>query len=196
MRRWVVTGPAGAGKSLFCGFLARGGAAIVNGDSLGHEILGRKDISAELAGEFGTRVLRDGTVDRTVLGSIVFDDPAALERLNGITHGPLSDLAARRLDDIEKTGSHRLAVLEAAVYFLLPPVPGVELVITVTASDATRMTRLMEGAGFDRKEARSRIAAQRALEKGWAGADIVLVNEGPLGALESEAAALLARLED
>ena len=53
MRRWVVTGPTGAGKSNFCGFLARAGAAILDGDSLGHEILERPEISTALEREFG-----------------------------------------------------------------------------------------------------------------------------------------------
>ena len=196
MRRWVVTGPTGAGKSIFCGFLAKGGAALLDGDSLGHEILEKPEISAALEREFGPLVISNGAVDRGALGSIVFDDPVALERLNGITHGPLSNLAAVRMADIAKTGLHRLAVLEAAVYFLLPPVPGVELVITVTAAEATRINRLVEGSGLDPVEARTRVHAQRPLEKGWSTADIVLVNEDSLGSLEAEAAALLTRIED
>ena len=147
MKRWVVTGPTGAGKSILCGFLARAGAAVLDGDSLGHEILEKPEITTALAREFGAGVLSKGSVDRSSLGRIVFDDPAALERLNRITHGPLSRLAAERLDDLEKSGLHRLAVLEAAVYFLLPPVPGVELIITVTASEETRRARLMESSG-------------------------------------------------
>ncbi len=196
MKRWVVTGPTGAGKSIFCGFLARAGAVILDGDSLGHEILEKAEISTALSREFGGRVLKKGSVDRSALGRIVFDDPGALERLNRITHGPLSKLAASRLDDLEKSGLHRLAVLEAAVYFLLPPVPGVELVITVTASAATRRKRLMETSGLDSAQAVSRIQAQRPLEKAWAGADIVLVNEDTTGSLENEAAVLMARLEE
>ena len=48
MRRWVVTGPAGGGKSALCRFLAERGAALVNGDHLGHEILARPDIVAAI----------------------------------------------------------------------------------------------------------------------------------------------------
>ncbi len=196
MRRWVVTGPAGAGKSTFCACLERGGAAVLDGDRLGHEILGRDDIVSSLAKEFGSGVLENGAVDRGALGRIVFANPDALVILNRITHGPLSTLAAARFDVIENEGSHGLAVLEAAVYFLLPPVLGVELVITVTASDDTRLTRLREWSGLDLDQARSRIEAQRPLEAGWASADIVVVNEGSVKSLEGEAGAILARLED
>ena len=196
MIRWAVTGPAGAGKSALCDLFAAQGAAIVDADRLGHEILGREDIISNIIAEFGSGMVSDGSVDRAALGGLVFADPAALDKLNGITHGPLAALAGRRLDELEKEGRHRLAVLEAAVYFLLPPVPGIELVITVTASVSMRLLRLTTGGVLSPAEARSRIEAQSSLEDGWARADVVLVNDGPVSELETAASALWARLGD
>jgi len=196
MRRWVVTGPTGAGKSILCGIFAGRGAAIVDGDVLGHEILVREDIVTAIVAEFGPDVVAGGAVDRAVLGALVFADPLALERLNRITHGPLSALAERRLDELGKEGRHRLAVFEAAVYFLLSPVSCIDLVVTVTASETTRFVRLTQMAGLSPREARFRIEAQHSLEHGWAGADVVLANDGPLSDLEKAADALWARLED
>ncbi len=196
MIRWVVTGPAGAGKSDLCGFFTDRGAAIVDGDRLGHEILAREDILANIITEFGSGVVSDGSVDRAALGRLVFADPAALARLNGITHGPLAALAGHRLDELEKEGRHRLAVLEAAVYFLLPPVSGIELVITVTASASTRLTRMTGGGVLSPAEARSRLEAQHFLEDGWARADVVVVNDGSVSELENAAEDLWSRLKD
>jgi len=196
MRRWAVTGPAGGGKSALCGFLADRGAALVNGDHLGHEVLARKDIVAAIGAEFGQDLVSTGAVDRAALGAIVFADSAALDQLNRITHGPLSALAGRRLDKLEREGIHRLAVFEAAVYFALPPVPGIELVITVTASASTRQTRLIELGGLAPGEARGRIAAQQPLHDGWDRANLVLTNDGSLSTLEAEAKKLWSRLKD
>jgi len=196
MIRWVVTGPAGAGKSVLCGLFADRGAAVVDGDRLGHEILAREDIISAVITEFGSGVVSDGSVDREALGGLVFADPVALEKLNGITHGPLASLAGRRLDELEKDGCHRLAVLEAAVYFLLPPVPGIDLVITVTASVSTRLARLTGSDGLSLREGRSRITAQLSLEDGWARADVVLANDGPVTELEIAAETLWSRLKD
>ena len=195
MRRWVVTGPAGSGKSSLCGIFLDRGAAIVDGDLLGHEILDRDDIVSAIGAEYGPGVVVGGSVDRAALGGLVFADPVALERLNGITHGPLAALAQSRLDKLEKEGSHPLAVFEAAVYFLLPPVPGIDQVITVTSCETIRFSRLT-GGGLSSREAHSRIAAQRAMEDGWAGADVVLTNDGPRSDLETSAQALWSRLKD
>ncbi|MCK9996036.1 MAG: dephospho-CoA kinase [Candidatus Krumholzibacteria bacterium] len=196
MIRWVVTGPAGAGKSVFCGFLADRGAAVVDGDRLGHEILAREDVVSGIITEFGSGVVFDGSVDRSALARLVFADPVALEKLNRMTHGPLAASAGRRMDELDKEGRHRLAVLEAAVYFLLPPVSGIELVITVTASPSTRLSRMVGGGVLNPAEARSRIQAQRSLEDGWARADVVLVNDGPVSELEKAAEDLWSRLKD
>jgi dephospho-CoA kinase len=196
MRRWAVTGPAGGGKSAFCGFLAECGAAIISGDSLGHEILANPDIVLAIGRRFGREFVGAGEVDRAALGKLVFADPHRLEQLNWITHGPLAALAGRRLEELESEGRHRLAVLEAAVYFALPPVPGIELVITVTASETTRLARLTGPGGLTPGNARRRIRAQQSLQEGWASADVVLNNEGTLADLQAAAEKLWSRLED
>ncbi len=196
MIRWVVTGPAGAGKSALCGFFADRGAAVLDGDRLGHEILAREDVVADIITTFGSGVVSDGSVDRAALGSLVFSDPVALEKLNGITHGPLAALAGRRLDELEKEELHPLAVLEAAVYFLLPPVPRIDLVITVTASLSKRLARMTDSGFLSPAQALSRIEAQQSMENGWAGADVVIDNDGPVSELEIAAENLWSRLKD
>lgn len=196
MRRWVVTGPAGAGKSALCGFFAEWGAAVVQGDALGHEILATADVQRAILKEFGAGVLVGEEVDRSALGKIVFTDPEALCRLNRITHGPLAQLARQRLKAVEDAGNHRLAVFEAAIYFLLPPITEMDLVVTLTARESTRLDRLVSQSGLNDSDALARIEAQRFLEDGWSGADLTLSNDGSLAELEEEARKLWMRLED
>lgn len=195
MIRWAVTGPAGGGKSTLCRLLAERGAAVVDGDLLGHEILTRPAVRSEISREFGPEVLDGDKVDRASLGQIVFQDPSALARLNRITLFPIAELATARLDALDASGRYRLAVLEAAVYFLFPPVPGVDLVINVTADPALRMVRLMENGSLDRNQAQARLDAQRPLEEAWLGADLVVDNGGSHAELETVVAELWARLD-
>mgnify|MGYP001592941271 CR=1 FL=1 len=194
MIRWAVTGPAGGGKSTLCRLLEKRGAALVDGDALGHEVLDRPAIRDAIRSEFGDEFVNGGVVDRAALGTLVFGDTGALGRLNAITLAPIAELAAVRFAELDAGCRYRLAVLEAAVYFLFPPVTGVELVITVTADPATRLARLTNGQGLTAEQARSRITAQKTLEEGWRQADIVLDNSGPLVELETAAEDLWRRV--
>ncbi len=184
MRRWAVTGPIGAGKSSVSALLAARGAAVVDGDALGHEILDRPDVRAAVAAAFGDDVVTAGRIDRGRLGPRVFADPAALDRLNALTHPPLARLMAERLDALAAAGTHALAVLEAAVYFLLPSPPRVDLVVAVDAPAPLRVRRLAAARGLDAEAAADRVAAQAGWDALWARADHTIVNDGSPADLE------------
>ncbi len=184
---WALTGPAGAGKSAVSKILERRGAAIVDGDRLGHELLQRAAIQAEISGRLGPEFVVDGKVDRLALGNRVFSDPEALATLNDITHGALAALATEKLAELAAAGQHQLAVFEAAVYFLLPSPPAVDLVVAVVVAPDVRVGRLVARAAgtLSEAQARRRVAAQDHLEKYWSRADELIVNDGTLAELEA-----------
>ncbi len=188
MIRWVVTGPAGAGKSTLSAALAELGAKVIDGDALGHEILARPPVAASIAEAFGPGVVVDGVVDRSALGTIVFSDPAELSRLDALTHPALSALAGERLDALARGGC-ALAVFEAAVYFRLPTPPAADLVIVVDAAGEQRMARMV-ASGLSPAAASARLAGQSHLASLWARADLTVHNDGTPNALVATAARL------
>jgi dephospho-CoA kinase len=111
-----LTGGIGSGKSTVTEMLRAKGAAVVHADLVGHEVY-RPDTHVwdEVVAAFGRQVLApDSQIDRRKLGSIVFADHEALDRLNAITHPPMRRLMAERLDELRRQGE-RVAVLEAAL---------------------------------------------------------------------------------
>jgi dephospho-CoA kinase len=176
MACWVVTGPAGAGKSSLVAWLVEQGAVAVDADAVGHQVLAEPEVLQAVRTVFGLEVIRGGAVDRQALGRLVFNDPAALARLNALTHPRLVQRVLARLAELERVGT-ALAVVEAAVYFRWPPLPSVDLVIAVVADPAVRLARL-RAAGLDETSARQRIAAQEPMAADWSRADVLLVNEG------------------
>ena len=179
LRRWVLTGPIGAGKSLAAGTLADLGAAVIDADAEGHALLRDPGVIRAIAEAFGLDVIRDGQVDRAALGHRVFADPARLARLDALIHPRLSTRLAERLADLEAEASEPgLAVVEAAVYFRLPPFGPVDLVIVVDAPPGVRVARLTAGGRLDESAAIERVAAQSHLAAEFARADIVLDNGG------------------
>ncbi len=196
MRTWVVTGPIGAGKSLATRLLAERGAEVIDADAVGHAVLDEPDVRDALVAAFGPGVAPGGRIDRPAVARIVFADPGALARLNGATHPRLVLRLRERLDALaaaETPGHPVLAVLEAAVYFQLPPVGSIDLVIAVVAAEQVRLERLVASGRMPSEAARSRIEAQRSLLPRFDEADEILHNDDDRDALARRIDDLLAR---
>ena len=83
-----LTGPIGCGKSTVAAWLAELGAVVVDADRVARDVVASGEPAlAEVLAAFGDRVrATDGSLDRAALGRIVFGDPVALTRLEGILH--------------------------------------------------------------------------------------------------------------
>ncbi len=183
---WVVTGPIGAGKSTAVAELARLGAAVVDADAAGHAVLAEPEVAAAVAARYGPDAAPGGVVDRAAVARRVFADPAELAWLEALTHPRLSRRIAAALAALARRRPRPpLAVVEAAVYFRLPPWGPVDLVIAVTAPEEVRIRRLVASGRFTADEARRRVAAQRSLLPRFAAADVVIDNGGDAASLRA-----------
>ncbi len=178
MKCWAITGPMGAGKSLFSAALVNLGAALIDGDLLGHQTLENPEVLDELVAYFGSDIMSDGRVNRPFLGKVVFNNPVALQRLNAITHPRICALAREKLQELASENNHPLAVFEAAVYFLFSEPPQCDLVITITAPEKLRIQRLINSRGLSLADTQMRVKSQNFLKKHWETADLVLHNDG------------------
>lgn len=186
---WAVLGPTGAGKSRFCALLAGHGALLVEADLVAHELLDRPWLRERLTSAFGAGILNaTGRVDRRTLGERVFARPDERRRLDALVHPPLAAVLGARLAAARRRRPP-LVILEAAVYFLLPGPPAVDLTIAVTTLPEVRLARLL-AKGLAEDVARARIAAQAHLEATWQLADRIVANDGEPSALADRAGAL------
>ncbi|HUZ42112.1 MAG TPA: dephospho-CoA kinase [Acidimicrobiales bacterium] len=185
MKRIVVAGGIGAGKSVVAERLRALGFDVVDADDVAHQITspGSATLSV-LVDAFGTAVLdQEGAFDRAFIAEVVFHDPTALRRLNAITHGPIGVEIARRLDEAEGDAVFAAVPLfrpEHRAAFSLDAVWAVE------ATPQTAIRRLVDGRGFSDADARSRLANQMSNEERTAIVDRVLWNEGSLDDLYAE----------
>ncbi|HCB34699.1 MAG TPA: dephospho-CoA kinase [Acidimicrobiaceae bacterium] len=192
-----LTGGIGAGKSTVAALLARHGAAVVDVDALGREIVAAGGPATEaVVARFGEGVrAADGGVDRPALAAIVFDDPAALADLNAVSHPVLDRLIDERLDEIAAAG--RVAVLDMAVLAESTLGRGnrrpYEVVVVVEAPADVRLARLVER-GMTAADATARMGAQATDEQRRALADFVLGNGGTPADLEPTVARMWEQL--
>jgi dephospho-CoA kinase len=191
MQRWIVTGPMGAGKSLLTECLVRQGAAQIDADRLGHELLGETEVKEEIAAVFGPEVFEGGQVVRAKLGQRVFGDPAALAKLDQIAHPRLAVRIREAFESLEAAGKASFAVCEAAVYFLLPPVGRIDLTVAVVADRRVRQSRMLAAGQLSEAEVEQRLRAQQSWDRFWSRADVLITNEGSVADLQVAAERLV-----
>ena len=187
MRVIGLTGNICSGKSTVAGFLAKRGAVIVDADEIGHEALRpSSETWKRVVDAFGKEILTDSSeVDRKKLGEVVFSNPNALKRLNGIMHPGMHEAARRRIDELRRAGS-QVVVLEATLLIEAGWVDLVDEVWVANASDETMVKRCRRRSGLSEADARSRIAAQMPAEEKVRHADVVINTDVPLGEVEAK----------
>jgi dephospho-CoA kinase len=171
-----LTGGIGSGKSTVSALLAARGAVVIDADRIAREVVepGTPGLAA-VAEAFGPGVLTpDGSLDRPALAAIVFADPAAREKLDGIVH-PLvrsraAELAAAAPEDA-------VVVHDVPLLVETGQAGSYDLVLVVQADPDTRIDRLVRR-GLTEEDARARIAAQASDEQRRTVADVVLENDG------------------
>jgi dephospho-CoA kinase len=197
MLRVGLTGGIGAGKSEVSKRLAALGAVIIDADKAARKVVepGTPGL-ARLVEAFGPDVLReDGSLDRPKLGQIVFGDPEALARLNGIVH-PLVREHVQAAEDaaIAAGGDDLVLVHDIPLLAEGGRSGGFDLVIVVDAPTELQVSRLVEQRGMTAEHAAARMAAQATREDRLAIASIVIDNSGTLDELDRRVAKVWAEL--
>jgi dephospho-CoA kinase len=195
LRVFGLTGGIGSGKSTVAALLRERGVPVVDADELAREALAPDSPGlAAVIAAFGPGVLApDGTLDRKRLGALVFSDPEARKRLNGITHPIVRRLSQERFAALEALGVG-LAGYDVPLLFEVGLDQTLRPVVVVAASEATQLERILQRGGLSRDDARARIAAQLPLAEKRARADHVIDNDGSRAELAAQVDALVERL--
>jgi dephospho-CoA kinase len=112
-----LTGGIASGKSTVIQYLRYQGFPVIDADKLGHKVLepGNPGYS-KVVKIFGEVVLnKDKTVNRLVLGGIVFADPSQLKALNEISHPIIAEMVLKEFESIVSDDSNGIVVFEAAL---------------------------------------------------------------------------------
>lgn len=186
MRVVGLTGGICSGKSTIARILAELGAAVVDADEIGHEAYQpHSETWRQVVDAFGPGILAsDGRIDRARLGEIVFKDPDALRRLNGIMHPGMHRAAGRRIESLKKQGA-RVIVLEAPLLVEARWLDLVDEVWMARASEENSLKRCRDRSGLSEAQARARMASQLAPGEKAKHADVIIDTNVSLAEVES-----------
>lgn len=179
--RYVIglTGNIGTGKSTVLHMLKELGAYAIDADAVAHQAMRPGGPAyAGIVEAFGPDVLRpDGEIDRHVLAGRVFDDPAALRRLESIVHPAVF----RAVQEEIRHSDAPVAVVEAIKLLESGMVQRLcDAVWVVDTPEEIAIQRLVRSRGMSPEEARRRLASQSSREEKLAAADVVIDNAGTI----------------
>ncbi len=158
----ALTGSIATGKTVVLDYFRDNlGFKVVSADSVGHEILKNAEIIEKIGRTFGADVIKNGEIDRKVLGKIVFSDKAQLLKLNEITHPAILQKTFKIIDEISKNSP---VILEAAILIEAGWHKYFKTVMLTWCKPEIQLDRLMTRDNISEEEAKKRISSQMSFE--------------------------------
>ena len=190
-----LTGPTGAGKSTVAARFVAAGIPVIDADDATRAVqTAGSPCLAALAAQFGADILLDdGALNRKALAARAFADTASTEKLIAITHPFILEEMDRRIEAVAKAGA-AAAVIDAPLLFEANIDRLCAVTIAVLSSPAERKARICARDGIDEAAAAQRMAAQPDDAFYRDHADVVLINDGDLDALDRQVTRLIAEV--
>lgn len=182
-----LTGGIATGKTTISNYLKSIDIPVLDADEYARKVVepGTPGLD-EITNTFGEQVLRaDGSLNRKLLGQIVFNDSSARQTLNDITHPRIQQMMA---DELHRLAEQQIPLVILDIPLLLENknVAGADAVMVVTIPESLQLTRLMQRNNLTEKEAQSRISAQMPLVEKEKLADFVIDNSGTISSTQKQ----------
>jgi dephospho-CoA kinase len=189
-----LTGGIAAGKSTVAKLWRELGGIEIDADQLARQVVEPGSTGlAKVVDQFGSQVLAsDGSLDRSKLGQMIFDNPSQRRELEAIVH-PLVQESAHSL--IAAAPKDAMVIYNVPLLVEANVQLPFDTVVTVEAPVEVRLERLISSRGLTREEAEGRIRAQASATERANHADHILNSNQDLALLLNDARALWHRFE-
>ena len=180
-----LTGGIGSGKSKAADMFAELGADVLDTDVISHELTGPGGgAMGPIEQAFGRDYVRvDGSLDRARMRNLVFSDPAAKGRLEGILHPLIRAEAARRVH--ASAAPYAILVvpllLETGAYREL-----LDRILVVDCEESQQVARAMARSQLSEEDVRRIMRAQLPRAERLTHANDVLANDADIKTLRAQ----------
>lgn len=180
-----LTGGIGSGKSEVARILESLGAFVIDTDLLAREAVAPQSDALRIIARVWKGVVRNGILDRTALAEIVFNQPAAREKLNAIVHPFVRQLAQdrERYADADQLVVHVVPLLFETGYGNLC---GASILVVAPAEE--RIARVMRRSHWTQEQVRARMAFQIDPQAARTRATHVIDNNADIASLHETTA--------
>ncbi len=181
-----LTGGIGSGKSTVSRMFEELGAAIIDTDSIAHQLT-QADGQAipSICNSFGKNYLTPaGALDRGKMRNLIFTEHEAKTRLENILHPMILPTCKAQL---AKTTTAPYTLLSAPLLLECPTFLSlVQRVLLVDCTEQNQISRVIQRSGLDESQIRAIIAIQLSRAQRLAHADDIIDNNGAISNLTEQ----------
>jgi dephospho-CoA kinase len=178
----ALTGGIATGKSVVAQVWNQLGCYVHESDTLAHELQAPdKPAWKAIVSHFGEKILNpDRTINRHVLGSIVFANSKEREFLNNLLHPMVMTKKKELVERLEQEGRYKIFVSVAALTIEAGYANFFDKVVVAHCDSETQLERVMERDSISRTEALEKIQSQMSPKEKRKFADYVIDTSGTL----------------
>ena len=192
-----ILGGMYSGKSTVAAELAKLGCAVIDADSISHQLLEEKDVLKKIVRVFGTEVLDGkGKIDRAALANRVFGNPAKLETLTGILHPLVMVRVEQMIAQFNTQPAVRAIALDIPLLVEVGWEKRCDHVIFVDCAPPIRLERAKKTGVFEADQLKIRENLQISLDKKKRIADNIVDNNSDLSGLSKQIASIFSTIVD
>ena len=170
----AITGNIGSGKSYVCSFFKQIGIPVFDSDLEAKRLYDLPEIKRCIINRFGEDMyLPEGSLDRKRLARVLFSDSCALGYVESILYPVLN----ARFDAWAQEQGAPYVLYESALIFEKHLEAMFDAVVVVSASEETRIRRVMSRDHCTEEQVRGRMAYQLPQSEKLTKADYVVVHE-------------------
>ncbi len=197
MLRVGLTGGISTGKSTVGKMFVDQGCHLIDADAIVHRLfVPGQPVYRSVIEAFGSSIIAgDGSINREVLGGIVFNDSASRLRLNSLVHPAVIEYQKKWLDELEAREPTAIGIVEAALMIEVGTYRNYDKVIVVVCPAPEQRRRLRERSGLSEEQIEARIQAQLSMEEKAKFADYVIDNSGTLDETRKQVLEVIEKLE-
>ena len=187
-----LTGQSGAGKSTAAELFKQSGMTVIDADALVAKIYESSSACLKsVAASFGQDIIgTDGRLDRRLLAKRTFESKENTALLGSIVHPFVIAETLKILKTISGT-----AVFDAPQLFERNMDAVCDIIVSVTANEDVRLSRILGRDSVTEEQARERIRAQFSEEFFRTHSDYTLENNGDISGFKARTSALIQKIK-
>jgi dephospho-CoA kinase len=198
MLRVGLTGGIATGKTTVGQMFIDLGCHLIDSDEIAHKLFEPgQDVHSAVIKAFGPTIVRaDGTIDRQILGEIVFKDSAARARLNILVHPAIIRLQQEFLNNVKRMDPKGIGIVSAALMVEIGTYKNYDKVIVLSCPPEVQRQRLKSRSGLSDEQIEARIAAQMPIAEKVKVGDFVIDTSSDLATTRRQVEAVNSKLRE